>query len=147
MINGNEMYYQGWVFITILSLLMLAIGFWKLYRRGRRRRFFVLLAGVLGFVAMSSVFLGITDEHLRFWVALASGIVFPIGLTMVFFFNPEATSKGPESDLRRKRARSILKGIVMISGMLVWLYGVWHPDAQFTCVILMCAWCLFFGRS
>ncbi len=132
------MYYRSGGGIIIVSLIMLVIGFWRLWRIGRRKAFFMFLAGIIAYPVVFSLVLNIADDHLRLWAAVPVACLAPFWIIIgIFVYSASESTKSKHikegATLHRSNVvfmtkRRLLGLILSLTGILVWGYGATHPE-------------------
>ena len=132
------MYYRSGGLIIFVSLFMAEIGFWRLWRVGRKKTFSKFLAGIVAYPVVFSLVSKISDDHLRLWVAIPVACLFPLWLLIGIFIytaSENAQSKHiidkknnpPESGDTFVTKTRILGLILSLIGIILWIYGATHP--------------------
>ena len=133
------MYYRSGGLIIVVSLIMALIGYWRLWRVGRKKVFFMFLIGIAAFPILFSLVLKISDDHLRLWVGVPVICLIPFWLIAGFFIYNAAeneisknvndrTNILPESASTFITKTRIFGLILSLIGIILWIYGATHPE-------------------
>jgi len=131
------MYYRSGGIIILVSLVMAVIGFWRLWRAGRKKAFFMFIAGVVAYPIMFSLVMKVSDDHLRLWVAVPVAGLGPLWLLIGLFVygSPEnepskqlIDGKNISSESQKSTTRTRILGLILtLIGIILWVYGATHP--------------------
>jgi len=127
----------GLLIIIVLGLVLGCIGFWRLWRGGRKLRLAAWIAGILAYPLVFWAVWHIHDDRLRLWTALPVAAVAPAWLLIGYLIHKDATSglsSEFESEFESAKPPSRLRrwgGVVCcFLGLMAGFYGATHPNLR-----------------